>query len=152
MKIMEKWENLPTRDEALAKITAFVVALSSKELDKANSIILVKDINVLINKLHDSILSYLDMVIDDEQWYQYEEKNLAYELTNPEEIDEEESKPEFSGKTIVLSENEEVSIQLAVLNAITPIRVHFKLVNDDGYLLQLFRITADGSKHTLKNS
>jgi len=149
---MEKWENLPTRDEALAKITAFVVALSSKELDKANSIILVKDINVLINKLHDSILSYLDMVIDDEQWYQYEEKNLAYELTNPEEIDEEESKPEFSGKTIVLSENEEVSIQLAVLNAITPIRVHFKLVNDDGYLLQLFRITADGSKHTLKNS
>ena len=137
------WDHLPNRDEALDTVYAFVKALHVGEPTLAAGFIQVKDMSYFIKALHDGMLSYLDMVIEDEEWDDFEGKNLAFEVDDPQDVNEDDSLPEFTGKEFILTEGETVSVFLSMRGRVTPIRVHFTVVPaGSGYALRLARITA----------
>ena len=137
------WKKLPDRDEALELIYSFLRALSAKDPKRAEELILVKDMQYFQRALHDSLLQYLEMVIEDDDWTDYEGKNLALEIDDPAKLDEDLTMPEFSGKHFDLVKDESVSIQIGMRETVTPIRLHFALAeSDELYYLKLQRITA----------
>jgi hypothetical protein len=59
-------------------------------------------------------------------------------------MDEDLMLPIFSGKSFQMAEDEEVSLKIFLMDSITPIRIHFKIIsNETYYYLKLIRITAD---------
>jgi hypothetical protein len=137
------WKTLPDRDDALVIIYGFIRAMHENNLQKAAGLVLVKDLDAFEKALHDSLMAYLNMVIEDEDWKAYETKNLAFEVDDPIELDEDLMIPEFSGKQFVLSTDEKISVQVGMRGQVTPIRIHFILQeNDELYYLKLQRITA----------
>lgn len=137
------WKKLPNRDQALELVYAFLKALSTKNTLQAEKLILVKDMQFFQRALHDSLLQYLDMVIEDDDWTEYEGKNLALEIDDPAILDEDLTMPEFSGKQFDLAKDESVSIQIGLRETVTPIRLHFAVAeSDELYYLKLQRITA----------
>jgi hypothetical protein len=138
------WKKNPSRDDALELIYNFLRAIKRKDDKEAVRLIAVKDMSFFIKVLHDSLLQYLDLVIEDDQWDDFEGKNLAYEIDDPADVDEDLSLPKFSGKTFELSSGEEISVQISLQGRITPIRLHFVLAEADSlYFLRLQRITAE---------
>lgn len=138
------WNTLPDRDMALELVYDFIRSIGTKNIDKAKSLIVVKDINFFLLSLHQSLIKYLEMVLEDEEWENYATKNLALEIDDPELHDEQLSLPEFSGKEIILKIGETVSIQIGLHDTITPIRLHFVVTEADAiYFLKLQRITAE---------
>ena len=137
------WDKLPDRDEALETVYRFLRAISQKDTETAKGLVLVKDMAFFERSLHDSLLTYLDMVLEDEQWEEFEDKNLVYEIDDPSTVDEDLSLPEFSGKQFELAKDETISVQLGMHGQITPIRVHFGLGEYNGkYFIKIQRITA----------
>src|SRR6185437_12509111 len=109
------WKTLPDRDEALEVIYGFIRAFHDKRPD----------------------------VIEDLDWDEYIGKNLAYEVEDPSALDEDLMLPEFSGKHFVLDKNEIISVQIGMREQVTPIRLHFALLeSDELYYIKLQRITS----------
>ena len=137
------WKTLPDRDEVLEFIYGFIRALHEKNPDLAQSFVMVNDMEFFIKTLDNSLRSYLNMVIEDEEWNDYEEKNLAFEVEDPALLDESLTVPEFSGKQFVLNKNETVSMQVGMREQVTTIRLHFVLIeSDELYYLKIQRITS----------
>jgi hypothetical protein len=137
------WKMLPDRDEALEKIYAFIRFLHEHDPEKAAGMVMVRDMDYFQKVLHDSLMAYLHMVIEDEDWAEYENKNLALEVDDPAELDEDLMLPEFSGKHFVIDKNEKISVQVGLRGQVTPIRLHFGIQENDGlYYLRLQSITA----------
>jgi hypothetical protein len=137
------WQQLPDRDEALRLVYDFLRSLHLHELKRAGELVLVKDMDYFLEVLHNSLQKYLSMVIEDEDWEKYNGMNLALEIDDPDILKEEDTIPEFSGNQYVLSNNEDVSVQIGLRGQVTPIRVHFAVVcADELYFLKLQRITA----------
>ena len=137
------WKTIPDRDDALEKIYAFIRALREKNPAKAGETVMIRDMDFFLKTLHDSLMAYLNMVIEDESWDEYQDKNLAFEVDDPSDLDENLMLPEFSGKQFVLSKNETVSMQVGMREQVTTIRLHFILLeNDELYYLKIQRITS----------
>ena len=137
------WKTLPDRDEALEVIYAFIRCLHEKDPLKAGTFVMVRDMDFFLKSLHDSFKAYLHMVIEDEDWEEYEEKNLALEIDDPADLDENLMMPEFSGKHFVLERDEKISVQAGLRKQVTPIRLHFSVQeNDELYYIKIQRITA----------
>jgi hypothetical protein len=137
------WKKLPNRDQALDLVYEFLRALSQKDTKHAEELILVKDMQYFQRALHDSLLQYLEMVIEDDDWTDYEGRNLALEIDDPAKLDEDLTMPEFSGKHFDLIKDETVSVQIGLRETVTPIRLHFALAeSDELYYLKLQRISA----------
>jgi hypothetical protein len=137
------WKSLPDRDDALVIIYSFIRAMHEKNPEKAAGLAIVKDMELFQNALHESLMAYLNMVVEDENWEEYLTKNLAFEVDDPIDLDEDLMIPEFSGKQFVLNTDEKISIQVGMRGQVTPIRIHFTIQeNDELYYLKLQRITA----------
>jgi hypothetical protein len=138
------FHSLPDRDEVLHRIYDFLRAMGSHDVDKAARLVMVKDKQHFVRVLHDSLIQYLDLVIEDDQWEDYEGRNMAFEVDDPANLDEDLTQPQFSGTHFVLELNEAVSVQVGLKGRVTPIRLHFALVEADAlYYLKLQRITAE---------
>src|SRR5688500_2467578 len=92
------WNSPPDRDEALRVIYRFLKALSDKRPDVAVKWLFVKDMPFFQQALHDTILKYLEMIVEDEEFDDFSSRNLAQEITDPELLKEDETMPEFTGK------------------------------------------------------
>jgi len=137
------WKTLPDRDEVLELIYAFIRALHDKNPVQAESFVMVNDMAFFEKVLDDSLRAYLNMVIEDQEWDDYLEKNLAFEVEDPSVLDEVLMQPEFSGKQFVLSPNETISLQIGMREQVTPIRLHFILLEaDELYFIKIQRITS----------
>ncbi|RYD76738.1 MAG: hypothetical protein EOP53_14155 [Sphingobacteriales bacterium] len=137
------WKKNPNRDDALELVYSFLRNLGLHNDKEAAKLISVKDMGFFTKALHDSLLQYLDLVIEDEEWEEYESKNLAYEVDDPANLDEDLTMPQFSGKTFELEKGEELSVQIGLHGRVTPIRLHFAVAEADAlYFLRLQRITA----------
>ncbi|MGZ5243455.1 MAG: hypothetical protein ACXWDO_02530 [Bacteroidia bacterium] len=137
------WKKNPNRDDALELVYNFLRALKRKDDKEAAKLLSVKDMSFFIKALHDSLLQYLDLVIEDEEWEEFESKNLAYEVDDPSDLDEDLTLPQFSGKTFELAKGEELSVQVGLHGRVTPIRLHFAVAEADAlYFIRLQRITA----------
>lgn len=137
------WKKNPNRDDALELVYNFLRAIKRKDTAEAAKLLAVKDMVFFTKVLHDSLLQYLDLVIEDEQWEEFEGKNLAYEIDDPAELDEDLTLPQFSGKNFELTKGEELSVQIGLHGRVTPIRLHFALDEADAlYYIKLQRITA----------
>ncbi len=137
------WKTLPDRDEVLERIYAFIRFMHEHELEKAAGMAMIKDVDYFKNVLHDSLMAYLHMVIEDEDWTAYENKDLAFEVDDPAELDEDLMAPEFSGKHFVVDKEEKISVQVGMRGQVTPITLHFSIEeNNELYYLKLQRITA----------
>jgi hypothetical protein len=137
------WPSLPDRDQALDLIYDFLRALNKKETEKAGDLILVKDMDYFLQALHNSLIKYLQMIIEDEDWDKYQTMNLALEIDDPANLKEEETLPEFTGTHFTLAKGEDVSVQIGLRGNVTPIRIHFAVMEaDELYFLRLQRITA----------
>ncbi len=137
------WKKNPNRDDALELVYSFLRAMRRKNDKEAAKLIAVKDMAFFIKVLHDSLLQYLDLVIEDEQWEEFEGKNLAFEVDDPATLDEDLTLPQFSGKTFELTTGEELSVQVGLHGRVTPIRLHFAVAEADAlYYIKLQRITA----------
>ena len=136
------WNSPPDRDEALRVIYRFLKAMSDKRPDEAMTYLLVKDMPYFQQVLHDTILKYLEMIVEDEEFEDFSSRNLALEITDPELLNEDDTTPEFSGRHFVLNTDETVSLYIGINGQVTPIRLHFSLINrDELYYLMLSRIT-----------
>ena len=137
------WKTLPDRDEALEVIYGFIRAFHDKRPDVAEALVMVKDMEYFQKVLDESLKAYLAMVIEDLDWDEYIGKNLAYEVEDPSALDEDLMLPEFSGKHFVLDKNEIISVQIGMREQVTPIRLHFALLeSDELYYIKLQRITS----------
>ena len=137
------WKTIPDRDDALEKIYSFIRALREKNPAKAGETVMIRDMDFFLKTLHDSLMAYLNMVIEDESWDEYQDKNLAFEVDDPADLDENLMLPEFSGKQFVLTVDETISLQVGMLGQVTPIRLHF-IIQESGdlYYIKLQRITS----------
>jgi hypothetical protein len=137
------WKMLPDRDEALEVIYRFIRFIHEGAQEKAGGMVVVRDMDYFIKTLHDSLMAYLHMVIEDEDWSVYENKNLAFEIDDPADLDEDLMMPEFSGKHFVVDADEKISVQVGLRGQVTPIRLHFGIQEHDGlYYIKLQSITA----------
>ncbi|MDQ3072498.1 MAG: hypothetical protein M3Q97_04430 [Bacteroidota bacterium] len=133
----------PNRDDALEIVYNFLKAVAEKDTVRAESFLAVADMSRFLDLLNMSFQKYLDMVVEDEQWEDFRNRDIATEVTDPHLMDEDLTLPEFSGKQFVLSPEETVSVKLALRGQITPIRLHFSVVkSEEGYHLKLYRLTA----------
>jgi hypothetical protein len=138
------FHSMPDRDEVLQVIYDFLRAMGKHDTALAGRLIMIKDMPYFVRVLHDSLIQYLDLVIEDEQWEDYEGRNMAFEVDDPAELDEDLTQPQFTGNKFMLEPNENVSIQVGLKGRVTPIRLHFALTEADAlYYLKLQRITAD---------
>ncbi|MCX6351116.1 MAG: hypothetical protein NTX03_04550 [Bacteroidetes bacterium] len=138
------WKTLPDRDETLEVIYNFLKELNRAEPDAAQKYVLVGNMAKFREVLHDSLYKLLKMAIEDEQWEQYEGKDLSLEIDNPFEVDEDLILPEFSGSTFVLTRDENISVKVILKGYITSIRLHFNFTeHDELFYLKLMRITAE---------
>jgi hypothetical protein len=138
------FKSLPDRDEVLQVIYDFLRAMGQHDTSKAGRLILIKDMVHFVKVLHDSLIQYLDLVIEDDQWEEYEGRNMAFEVDDPANLDEDLTQPQFSGRKFTLEQNEVISVQIGLKGRVTPIRLHFALLEADAlYYLKLQRITAD---------
>jgi hypothetical protein len=139
------WQKLPNRDQALEVIYGFLRALSEKNPAEAAKLVQVKDMKYFLTALHDSLLKHLEMVVEDENWEEYEGKNLSMEIDDPANLDENLTMPEFTGRHFDLGKEEGISVQLGLRSQVTPIRLHFGLSEhgDGTYFIKLQRITAE---------
>ena len=141
---VQYWKECPDRDDALTRIYAFIGALklpdNAAELQK----VFVKDVSHLRQALNDALKQYLNMSIDDEEWEAYEAKDLSYEIDDPASIDEDLIFPEFTGTAYTLCKDESMSVKLSLHSYITPIRLHFQLVeSDELYYLRVSKLTVE---------
>lgn len=137
------WKTLPDRDEVLELIYAFIRALHDKNPKQAESFVMVNDMAFFQKVLDESLRAYLNMVIEDQEWDDYLERNLAFEVDDPLVLDEVLMQPEFSGRQFVLSPNETISLQIGMREQVTPIRLHFILLEtDELYYIKIQRITS----------
>jgi hypothetical protein len=138
------FHSLPDRDEVLQVIYDFLRAMGKHDTVLASRLVMIKDMPYFVKVLHDSLIQYLDLVIEDDQWEDYEGRNMAFEVDDPAHLDEDLTQPQFSGKKFMLEPNETVSVQIGLKGRVTPIRLHFTLLEADAlYYLKLQRITAD---------
>jgi hypothetical protein len=137
------WEALPDRDETLEVIYRFIRSLHEGSPEKAGGLIIVRDMEYFLKALHESLMAYLHMVIEDEDWTAYQEKNLALEVDDPSTLDEDLIMPEFSGKHFVIDKDEKISVAVGLRGQVTPIRLHFGIMEQNGlYYIKLQSITA----------
>jgi len=140
---LQYWKSLPDRDQVLDRMYNFLKTLAAGNIAKANSMVLVKDINQFMDALHDSLRKYLNLVIEDEQWEQYADSDLIKIIDNPYDLDEDLTQPEFSGKDYVVGVNEDVSVLLSMKGYVTSIRLHFLMVErDELFFLKLHKISS----------
>lgn len=146
---------MPSRDEALERAYDFIRALKSGDESLAGKLVEIKDMIYFKKVLHDALLNFLDMVIEDDDWYKLENRNLVNEIDDPADIDEEMSLPEFTGKQITMAEEEQLSFKIGSFDFITPVRLHFAIVKKSdtpAYGLKLIRITAKDETPGLRQS
>ena len=122
---------------------SFLQTLAAGDIAKANSMVLVKDINQFMDVLQDSLRKYLDDIIEDEQWEEYAATDLIKIIDNPYDLDEDLTQPEFSGKEYVVGVNEDVSVLLSMKGFVTSLRLHFLLVErDELFFLKLLKLSS----------
>jgi len=139
-----KWDTPPNRDEVLSLIYDSLNTVSSMQPFSVDKQILIKDTRFYLQTLEDALRKHLKMVIEDSEWHLYEAKPLLLSIPNHHEMDEDLMLPIFSGKSFQMAEDEEVSLKIFLMDSITPIRIHFKIIsNETYYYLKLIRITAD---------
>ena len=137
------WKQLPDRDAALERVYDFIKAVKAHDLKTAASLVMVRDMGEFIDAFHNALHLYLNSIIEDEQWNDYEGRNLSFEIEDPGYFDETLTQPEFSGKHFDLGLNESISIKVGLLKEVTPVRLHFTLAEEDElYYLRLNKITA----------
>ena len=141
---VQYWKECPDRDEVLTRVYAFIRALKMPDNAKELQSVFVKDVSHLRQSLNDGIRQHLSMSIDDEQWEEFESKDLSFEIDDPATQDEDLISPEFSGTSYTLKKNEDLSVKLSFHTYITPIRLHFQLVeSDELYYLRVSRLTVE---------
>jgi hypothetical protein len=140
--VLEFWKELPDRDEVLERVYNFLKKLSRKIPDEAVNIVMVGDMKQFLDSLHTALKATLSHIVDDEEFYDYESKNLSLEIDDPFEMDERHIEPEFSGKAYTLGKGEAMSVKIGLKGNVTPVRVHFELIeHDELYYLRLIGIT-----------
>ena len=143
MQPLQYWKDRPDRDQVLDRMYSFLQTLAAGDIAKANSMVLVKDINQFMDVLQDSLRKYLDDIIEDEQWEEYAATDLIKIIDNPYDLDEDLTQPEFSGKEYVVGVNEDVSVLLSMKGFVTSLRLHFLLVErDELFFLKLLKLSS----------
>lgn len=144
ISLIKYWKELPTRDDALAIVYDFLGELSRRSPETANNILFVKDIKKFRKQLHLALMNYLSHILEDDEWSKYENLDLAIEINHPRDLDEDLSRPEFSGSSFNLHVGEEISVQIGMKGEIIPVRVFFTLVEEDNlYYLRYHKICLD---------
>ena len=140
---MHCFKELPDRDSAIEMIFGFLKALADKDPDKAELFVLVKNMTQFRQLLDEALRSYLSLIIEDEEWEIYNNKDLSLEIGDPFKEDEDEMLPEFTGNLFQLTKGEGISLQLFMRGMVTPIRLHFDVAESDLlYYIRLCKITA----------
>ena len=141
---VQYWKECPDRDEVLERIYGFIKALHSKSETLELQKVFVKDTEQFRKAINDALKHYLSHSIEDEEWEEYNAKDLSYEIDDPTHIDEDLVLPEFSGTSYTLKKDEDISVKLSLHHYITPIRLHFQLVeSDELYYLRVQKLSAD---------
>lgn len=140
---MNYWDHLPNRDEVLDKIYKFLRLLSEKKPDEASKWVNVGSMSKFRDALHYHVSDYSIMVFDDEQYMDLPD-DFSIAISDPENLDENDVNPRFSGSQMVLEPNETVTVNIGFRNEILPVSIEFLIYALDGkYFLNLMKVARD---------
>src|SRR5947208_312875 len=95
------WKERPNRDEVLERIYRFLQALSQKKPSEAVNFVIIKNMELFMQVLNESLHKYLELAIEDADWDEFKDKDLSMEIDDPTDKDEDLMLPEFSGNKFV---------------------------------------------------
>ncbi len=128
-------KQLPNRDQVLEKIYDFMRALSEKNPDEAEKLVITHSM--------DEFRWHLDQLLRP-YWREMANENpdpagdLSLAISDPHFIKEKDSRPEFSNNDFNLSENEKVSIRVAIKGEVIPVYLYFSVQKfDEIFFLKL---------------
>lgn len=140
---MNFWNHPPNRDEVLDKIYDFMQLLSQNKPDEAAKLVNVRSFQKFRDTLHYQLTDYLLLTIEDKELHALPD-DLSVNIVDPYSLDETLVNPQFTGNDMVTAPNERVTVQLAVQDELTPVKLEFLLYSSEGNIyLNLMKVSRD---------
>ncbi|MGB0430546.1 MAG: hypothetical protein ACPGLV_08740 [Bacteroidia bacterium] len=137
---MNFWENKPNRDEALDKVYEFLKLLSENKPDEAEKLVRVGNMAKFRDALHYHLSDYSIMIFEDKEYMQLPD-DFSVGISDPNNMNENDIEPRFSGNTMVLNDRETIKLRVGLFNEITPINITFMIHElDQRFYLNLMKV------------
>lgn len=140
---MNNWDHLPSRDEVLDKIYNFLRLLSQDKVAEAEKLVNVGSMSKFRDTLHYHLSDYSIMVFDDEQYMKLPD-DFSIHISDPDNMDENDVNPRFSGNQMILENNETITVNVGFRNEVLPVSIQFMIYSlEERYLLNLMKVERD---------
>lgn len=125
-KLKHFWTCCPDRDEVLDRIADFVNVLAAKKAGHLTDHVVMRSPDLFQQRIAEYIGEYAGFYMEDEELKAIGAP-LHQMIDDPEEVDENQSEPSFSGNAMQVQPNEIISIGIAFMGRITNLRFSFKV-------------------------
>ncbi len=138
-RIIEVGDNFgktcPNRDQVLEKVYDFARALAERNPKEAETLVITTSMDKFRWELDQLLRPYWREMADEEPDFT---RDLSLDISDPHFVKEKDSKPEFSNNDFNLSENESLSMRVAINGEVVPVYLNFSIQKyDEVYFLKL---------------
>lgn len=125
----------PNRDEALETVYDFLRAMAEQKPEEAEALVLAQHFRYFRWQLDLLLRPYWREMASEEPRL---ERDLAIEISDPYFIKEQDTQPQFTSNSFQLTEQEQLSMRVAICGEAVPVYVNFSVVEaDELYFLRL---------------